>query len=80
MLEVTDFGVTKDGWKYVETSDGTRYLKATDSRVEQLEQLCRDLLMLAVTGASAAYDRSRWHGELERMTDRMEALGLLEVD
>ena len=55
-------------------------LRRSQQRVSELEHLCRDLLMLAVAGASSTCDRGRWYGELERVTERMEALGQMEVD
>ena len=49
-----------------------------EGRMENLESLCRDLLLLAVSGASAMHDRARWHADLERLSSQMEDMGLLD--
>ena len=92
MMKVTDFGLMKDSWKDVETSDGTRYLKATDSRVWQLEQLCRELHSCCKGFIDEAYNfKPNANGcgldccingegcSWKKINDRMESLGL-EVD
>lgn len=54
-----------------------KYMKATE-KIGHLEKLCRDLLMLAVAGASTSYDRAKWHRELEKIAERMDKLGVME--
>lgn len=48
-----------------------------EGRLDDLESLCRDLLLLAVSGASTTYDRAKWHADLERLSTQMEDMGLL---